>query len=73
MKFKYVVANEYNSDKFDSWHCQTKVKALHDFEIFLHLLQYKLSGPITQLLQAMKLILSVYISFYLPDNIIQIL
>ena len=24
-------------------------RSRHDFEIFLHLLQYKLSGPITQL------------------------
>ena len=26
MKFKYIVVNENNSDKFDIGHCQTKVK-----------------------------------------------
>ena len=50
MKFKYVVAYEKNSDKFDIGHGRTKVKVRHDFEIFLHLPQYELSGPMTQLL-----------------------
>ena len=49
MKFKYIVVYENNSNKFDTGHCRTKVKVTANTEIFLHLLQYKLSGPITQL------------------------
>ena len=47
--FKYIVVYENNSDRFDIGHCHTKVKATARLKIFLHLLQYKLSGPITQL------------------------
>ena len=54
-----VVVYENIPYKFDIGHCRTKVKVT--FEIFLHLPQYKLSGPITTLVQARKLILSVYV------------
>ena len=47
MKFEYVVVYENISDKFDNGHCQIKVKVT--VGLFLHLTQYKLSGPITQL------------------------
>ena len=49
LKFKYILVYENNSEKFDIGHCRTKVKILRDFEIFLHLPQYILLGPITQL------------------------
>ena len=38
-----------SSDEFDIGHCPIKVEPQHDFEIFLHLPQYKLSSPISQL------------------------
>ena len=47
MKFKYIVVYENNAEKFKIEHCRTMVTG--DFEIFLNLLQYKLSCPITQL------------------------
>ena len=41
-----------------------------DFEIFLHLPQYKLSGPTTQLLvDARKLILSMFVHLIIIHNI----
>ena len=46
---KYIVVYENNSDKVDIGHHRTIVKVMVDFEIFLHLPQYKLAGPITQL------------------------
>ena len=49
MKLDYIVVYENISDKFDIGHCRTKVKVTGDFKSFLHLQQYKLSGPITQL------------------------
>ena len=49
MKLEHIVIYENISDKFDIGHCRTKVKVTTDFEIFLHLPQYKLSGPISQL------------------------
>ena len=47
MKFEYVVVYENIWDKFDNGHCRFKVKV--KVGLFLHLPQYKLSGPITQL------------------------
>ena len=49
MKFEYVLVYENISDKFDKSHCRIEVKVMVGLEIFLHLPQYKLSGPITQL------------------------
>ena len=42
------VAYENILDEFDIGHCPIKVKVMHDFEIILHLPQYKLSSPISQ-------------------------
>ena len=41
------VVYENSSEKFDIGHCPIKVKVMA--EIFLHLTQYKLLGPISQL------------------------
>ena len=51
LKLEHVVVYENSSDKFDIGHCPIKVKVTswRDFEIFLHLPQYKLSRPISQL------------------------
>ena len=43
LKLEHVIGYENNSDEFDIGHCPIKV------EIFLHLPQYKLSRPISQL------------------------
>ena len=70
MKFKYIVVYENNSDKFDVGHWWTKVKVTAcNFEIFLHLLQFKLSGPMT-FAQAKNLILSVYVYLIILYNFI---
>ena len=45
MKLEYIVVYENSSDEFDIEHCRVKVKVT----IGVHLPQYKLSGPITQL------------------------
>ena len=49
LKLKHIVVYENSSDEFDIGHCPIKVKVRRDFEIFLHLPQYKLSRPISQL------------------------
>ena len=47
---KYIIVYENISDKFDNGHSfGSRSRSQMDFEIFLHLPQYKLSGPITQL------------------------
>ena len=46
LKLEHIVVYENSSDQFDIGHCPIKVK---DFEIFLHLPQYKLSSPTSQL------------------------
>ena len=58
IKFKYIVVNENNLDKFNIRHCWTKVKVTT--LKFFSILQYKFSGPIT-LVQTRKLIFSVYV------------
>ena len=52
MKFKYIVVYENKRDKFNIRHCRTKVKVTARLKIFcpfVQLLQYKISGAITQL------------------------
>ena len=51
LKLEHIVLYENSSDEFDIGHCPIKVKVIakRDFEIFLHLPQYKLSSPISQL------------------------
>ena len=49
MKYEYNVVYDNISNKFDNGHCRVKVNVTVGLEIFLHLPQYKLSGPITQL------------------------
>ena len=46
MKFEDIVVYENSSDKFDIGHCQIKVKVIVGLS---HMLQYKLTGPISQL------------------------
>ena len=45
LKLEHVVAYENSSDEFNIGHCAIKVKV----KIFLHLPQYKLSSPLSQL------------------------
>ena len=45
MKLEHIVVYEISSDEFDIGHCPIKVKVTN----FLHLPQYKLSSPISQL------------------------
>ena len=47
MKLEGIVVYENISHKFDIGHCRTKVKVTAQVRFFFHLLQYKLSGPIT--------------------------
>ena len=49
LKLEHIVVYENSSDEFDIGHCPIKVKVTAYFEIFLHLPQYKLSRPISQL------------------------
>ena len=49
MKLEYIVAYENSSDEFDIEHHRIKVKVTVGLQMFPHLPQYKLSGPITQL------------------------
>ena len=49
LKLEHIVVYENSSDDFDIGHCPIKVKSRRDFEFFLHLPQYKLSRPISQL------------------------
>ena len=49
MRLEYIVAYEDSSNEFDIELCWIKVKVTVGFKSFLHLPQYKLSGPITQL------------------------
>ena len=46
LKVEHIVVYGNSSDEFDIGHCPIKVKVT---EIFLHLPQYKLSSPISQL------------------------
>ena len=50
MKLENTVVYENTLDKFDIEHCQIKVEVTVGLQKFPHLPQYKLSGPITQLL-----------------------
>ena len=49
LKLEHIVVYENSSHEFNIGHCPIKVKVTGDFEIFLHLPQYKLSSPISQL------------------------
>ena len=49
LKLEHIVVYENSSDEFDIGHCAIKSRSRRDFEIFLHLPQYKLSRPISQL------------------------
>ena len=51
MKLEYIVhvAYENSSDEFDIEHHWIRVKVTVGLQMFPHLPQYKLSGPITQL------------------------
>ena len=49
LKLEHTVVYENSSDEFDIGHCPIKVKVMAYFENFLHLPQYKLSSPISQL------------------------
>ena len=49
LKLEHVVVYENSWEEFDIGNYLIKVKSRHDFEIFLHLPQYKLSNPISQL------------------------
>ena len=49
LKAKHIVIFENSSDEFNVVHCPIKIMV--NFEIFLHLQQYKLSSPISQLWQ----------------------
>ena len=51
MKLEYIVVYENSSDKFDIGHSLIKVKVTVALHSFPHLIQYKLSGPVTQLLE----------------------
>ena len=67
MKFKYSVVYENNSDKFDIGHCRTKVKvtALTSklFSIFTAIQTVRSHS--STLVQARKLILSMYVHLIL--------
>ena len=49
MKFKYMVVNENNSESSILGIVEPMSRKWQDFDIFLKLLQYKFSVPITQL------------------------
>ena len=49
MKWKYIIVYENSSEEFDIEHRRIKVKVTVGLQMFPHLPQYKLSGPITQL------------------------
>ena len=49
LKLEHIIVYENSSEEFDIGHCPIKVKVTRDFEIFLHLPQYKLSSPLFQL------------------------
>ena len=57
LKLEHIVVYENSSDEFDIGHCpsstlgivRSRSRSRRDFEIFLHLPQYKLSSPISQL------------------------
>ena len=60
MKFKYITVNKNNSDKFDIGHCRTKVKVTARlFSPFTAIQTFRSHNP--SLVQARKLILSVYV------------
>ena len=46
LKLEHIVVYENSLDEFDIGHCPIKVNF---FQFFLHLPQYKLSSPISQL------------------------
>ena len=49
IKLEKTVVNKNSSDEFDIQHHRIKVKVTVGLQMFPHLPQYKLSGPITQL------------------------
>ena len=49
LKLEHIVVYEDSSDDFDIELCRSRSRSRHDFEFFLHLLQYKLSSHISQL------------------------
>ena len=48
LKLEHTVVYENSSDEFNIGHCPI-TSSWRDFEIFLHIPQYKLSSPISQL------------------------
>ena len=48
LKLEHIVVYENSSDEFNIGHCPIKSRSRRDFEIFLHLPEYKLSSPISQ-------------------------
>ena len=51
LKLEHIVVYENSSEEFDIGHCVSKVKVTELLQNFLHLPQYKLSDPISQLWQ----------------------
>ena len=49
LKLEHIVVYENSSDEFDIGHCPIKVKVTTFSPFFLHLPQYKLSSPMSQL------------------------
>ena len=58
MKFKYIVVNKNNSDKFDNGHCQVKVKVTVGLENF---------SPFTTI-QTIRSYNSTLVHVYSSDN-----
>ena len=50
LKLEHIVVYENSLDKFHIGIVRSRSRSPHDFEIFRHLPQYKLSTPISQLL-----------------------
>ena len=62
MKLEYIVVYENSSDEFNIEHHLIKVNFTVGLQKFPHLPQYKLSGPLNQILvQARKLILGMHV------------
>ena len=71
MKFEYFVTYENNSNKFDIGHRRTKVK------VMVRLLKFSLFTPIqtvrshnSTLVQARKLVLSMYVYLVIENQIL---
>ena len=71
-KFEHILVYENNSDKFDIGQCTIRVKVtvgLHVFSPFTAVLQIVRSYNLT-LVQAMKLVLSIYVHLIIIMNIL---